>query len=644
KVFFRGNVTYPGDNPWFWFLGDETLLDNAEVKSQPAGVLTGSPYSVEIVEEDLESLRFFYRSRGFRDAEVELAGRRFYDDFSLVDLTFRVIEGPRYRIASIDLEQTPPAGQSTPLYSKDEILAELRTESGEFYDYTTIRRDNLAIEDFYGRRGHPPANRFGRNLQNAFEALEPLELIDFENHEIGLTFRIREGTPKILRDVKISGNRFTEDRVIRRKILVYPGEIIDIPRVQRSINSLDALRFFLDPEDFSGVRFELSQIAGEPDLVDLAVEVNEGDTGQFSWGAGISTGAGVQGQFRFIKRNFDITNLPSTWSPVGVIGEVASNEAFHGAGQELELVLAPGTELSLFQIRFTDPDIFRRHVDTIGLGVDAFRNIVFRDTYDADTLGAQVSLSRNFTEHTSVTVSFLQQTTDIDDIDPNAPTIVWDAEGNTEMRGPRIDIRYSDVDFPLQPSKGVDMRAYYEVIGGPFGGQTNFFTTGARVDYYHQLHRDSLDRAHVLYVHNRFDFGQAFRNDHDLYVNNRFYMGGNNLRGFDQRRAGPTQFDEPLGGEARYLAGAEYRFPLVSNRSQGGLREQEFLRGVVFSDFGLLGTRLNDSSFDEARLSVGFGLRISVPLLGVPIALDLAWPIRKEDTDEQRQFFFSLSR
>lgn len=644
EVFFRGNETFPGDNPWYWFFGEVTLLDKAGIKSQPSGLFSGSPYSVEIVEDDLESLRFFYRSRGFRDANVELAGRRFFDDFSKVDLTFRIIEGPRYKIASVDLEQIPPSGQSEPLYPKDQVLAEVKTKAGDFYSYDLILRDNVAIENFYGKRGHPPASRYGRNLENAFETLDPLELIDYEDHEIQLTFRLREGTPKMLRDVKILGNQFTEDRVIRRRILVFPGEIIDIPKIQRSINSLDSLRYFLDPEDFSGVRFELAPVAGEPDVVDLAVEVSEGDTGQFVWGAGLSTGAGFQGRFQFIKRNFDITNLPSTWSPFGVIGEVAGNEAFHGAGQELELVLAPGTEISLFQVRFSDPDIFRRHIDTIGLGVDGFRNITFRDTYEADSLGVQVSLSRNFTEHTSVTVSFLQQTTDISDIDANAPTIVWNDEGKTEMRGPRIDIRYSDLDFPLQPSTGFDLRAYYEVIGGPFGGQTNFFTTGVGMDYYIPLYRDSLDRNHVLYLRNRFDFGQAFRQDHDLYVNNRWVMGGSNLRGFDQRKAGPTQFGEPLGGEARYLAGAEYRFPLVSNRSEGGLREQEFLRGVVFTDFGLLGTRLNDSSFREPRLSLGFGLRIAVPLLGVPIALDLAWPMLKEDTDEQRQFFFSLSR
>ena len=43
-------------------------------------------------------------------------------------------------------------------------------------------------------------------------------------------------------------------------------------------------------------------------------------------------------------------------------------------------------------------------------------------------------------------------------------------------------------------------------------------------------------------------------------------------------------------------------------------------------------------------MSYGFGLRIDVPVIGIPIALDLGWPIFWEETDRRRQFFFSLSK
>jgi outer membrane protein assembly factor BamA len=74
------------------------------------------------------------------------------------------------------------------------------------------------------------------------------------------------------------------------------------------------------------------------------------------------------------------------------------------------------------------------------------------------------------------------------------------------------------------------------------------------------------------------------------------------------------------------------------------VRDRELLRGVAFLDYGLLGLGLNDPSFDELRMSYGVGIRIDVPMLGIPISLDLGWPILSEETDRRRQLWFSLSR
>ena len=100
----------------------------------------------------------------------------------------------------------------------------------------------------------------------------------------------------------------------------------------------------------------------------------------------------------------------------------------------------------------------------------------------------------------------------------------------------------------------------------------------------------------------------------------------------------------PLGGEVRYHNSLELSFPLVATRLERDIRDRELLRGVAFFDFGLLGLGIDDPTFREPRLSYGFGLRIEVPLLDIPIALDLAWPILYEETDDRRQFYFSISR
>lgn len=639
-VQFIGNHSFPGWAPLRFY---DNLIGSARMQSEPEGKIgSGEPYSPEIVDEDLDRLRLWYRQQGYRDARVELAGVVFSEDHATVDLTIRVEEGRRYRIASVDLEQHPAPGIAAPLYPKEEILQRVKVAPGDYYDYQRVEIDKRAIKDYYGERGHPQEGEYGRGIENAFRIGDPLEVVDPVNAEIRLTYVVEEGTPKSLRAVRVRGNTDTKSRIVMRKVFQMPGERLDMTKVDRSLGSLDALRYFRDPASFGGVRFELIPVQGDPDLVDLAIDVTEGETGSFLWGAGISTAFGVQARFVLSKRNFDIARPPSTLNPIDWIGEIADNKAFHGAGQELELMLAPGTEVSIFNLSFYEPDIFKTHFDTIGLRVDAYKRLQRYDSFFMDSLGAEIGLQRNFSEEVSLGLSVRQETVYVEDVDSNAPTIVYDAEGRTEMRGIRATLNLADVDYALEPTEGYRFRAYGEIVGGPFGANEDFWKTGFGHTQYFPIYRDYLERAHVLRWKASFDYGTGFGDSDDLFLTERFYMGGNTLRGFDQRRAGPSQFGEPVGGEARVLSNLEYQFPLVSTRQQGQIRQTEILRGVLFSDFGMLGLSIDD--LGPPRLSVGVGVRILVPLLNVPIALDLGWPILDEDTDEQRQFFFTLSR
>jgi outer membrane protein assembly factor BamA len=65
---------------------------------------------------------------------------------------------------------------------------------------------------------------------------------------------------------------------------------------------------------------------------------------------------------------------------------------------------------------------------------------------------------------------------------------------------------------------------------------------------------------------------------------------------------------------------------------------------VLFTDLGLLGLGINDPTFRELRASSGVGLRIEIPYLQLPIALDLGWPWAFQDSDVRRQLYFSISR
>ena len=123
----------------------------------------------------------------------------------------------------------------------------------------------------------------------------------------------------------------------------------------------------------------------------------------------------------------------------------------------------------------------------------------------------------------------------------------------------------------------------------------------------------------------------------DTPVYEHYFAGGfTTIRGFDFRGASPVVYSPGagnviVGGEFQLLASVQYMFPLSAN---------DMLRGVVFCDSGTVEPTLTEWS-NRFRAAVGFGFRISVPMMGpAPIAFDFAFPVSKEPTDRTQIFSF----
>ncbi|MCB9876376.1 MAG: outer membrane protein assembly factor [Planctomycetes bacterium] len=649
---FLGDHSFAADAVLGRFGSSDYLIRDAEIASDPARLfdwIAGGPFSRETIEEDLDRLRLFYRRRGFLEATVDLTDAVFSQDRAAVDLSFVIVEGPRYRIRSLRVEhvnadQSPLFGE--PLYSAEEVAEVVKSQAGSFYDNDQLQRDAQAIEDFYGRRGHPSVNFPGMRAApgQGCSVFPPLEIYG-DGPEVDVVFRVSEGTPKYLRDVVIRGNRFTRDRVIRRNFRVLPGDRIDMLEVRRALQRIEQTRFFQDPVSLRGPRLQIEPVPGEADQVDLGLDVEDGPTGELRWGVGISSGIGAQGQISFNKRNFDLAATPSSANPITAIGEILDQKAFHGGGQDLKMLLAPGTRYSQFAVTFIEPDLFRQYFETYQLNVSGQRQIRrLRVGYTSDVIGGEVGLSRYLTEHFNVGVALRHETVKVDSLALDATQLAFDAQGTNELRSTRLSMRYRDYDDYMRPTSGLDASLNFEMIGGFLGGDESMTKWTHQFDAYVPLLENEHGHRTVFHYDHFFGLGEAFGNSNDVFLTERFFMGGANLRGFQFFGAGPTQFNRPLGGEATFTATTEVYFPLISTRMEGDIRERELLRWVLFTDFGLLGLGLHDPTFQQLRASSGVGLRIEIPYLQVPIAIDLGWPWLYEETDDRRQLYFSISR
>lgn len=649
EVRFLGNASFAAD-PVFGIVGaDDYLIRDASIVSKPArGLLNGDAYSRELVDEDLDRLRLFYRKRGFLDATVDLADVQFSSDRDVVDLTFVVVEGVRYRVRSLRVEHVDGEGgplQEAPSLPLAEVQALIKVTPGQFYDSDKLQRDVQAILDFYGERGHPPQNFPGMSaVRGGCRVLPPVETYSVAN-EVDIVLRVSEGVPKNLRDIVIRGNRFTRDRVVRRRFRIFPGERIDMVQVRRSQRLVEQTGFFNDPISQQGPRLQLEPVPGDPGAVDVGLDVVDGSTGRLNWGVGVSTGQGVIGRFEFSKNNFDLWKPPSTWNPVTGFVEVLDNKAFHGGGQRLDALVSPGSRFSTFSLTWTEPDVFVQHLDTWELRVGGRRRIqLLPDGYTSDTFGADVALSHNFTDNFNAGLGVRADSVEIESLAPDATVLAYDAEGQTELRGLRLFGRYRDYDDVLRPTSGFELSSNVEMVGGPLGGEeslTKFTQTG---NVYVRLRENESGHPTVLHLDALFGVANEFSGTDDVFLTERFYMGGANLRGFDFRRAGPKQFGRPYGGEITVTGTVEVSFPLVATRMDGEFRDREILRWLVFTDVGFLGLGPDDPTFGEMRASSGFGFRIELPYFQIPIALDLGWPWRYEETDTRRQLWFSLGQ
>jgi outer membrane protein insertion porin family len=140
---------------------------------------------------------------------------------------------------------------------------------------------------------------------------------------------------------------------------------------------------------------------------------------------------------------------------------------------------------------------------------------------------------------------------------------------------------------------------------------------------------------HKVTVRTSMGWAQALDDTPEVPPFERFYMGGNLLRGFSYRGAGPHIRGNPTGGEWLVLASAEYLYPLVKD-----------LFGVVaFVDSGTLATTFDAPDSGLWRVSVGGGLRVKIPMLGpTPLALDFGFPLMYEEEDERTLVSFNLGR
>lgn len=538
-------------------------------------------YDPDRLAFDQELLRKFYLRNGYVDFQVVSAVAELAPDKEGFLISFTVAEGEQYDVASVEVRSQLPdldGAVLKPLASDIEV--------DEPYDVEAVDEVVQALTNEVGRYGY------------AFVDVRPRVNRRRDERKVDVLFEVGEGPRVYVERIDIVGNVRTLDEVVRREMRLAEGDAFNRAKVAESERRIRRLGFF------ETVKIENAP-ADAPDRTVVTVEVTEKSTGELSFGAGVSSDAGVLANVSLRERNL------------------------LGRGQDLLLSFALSFKDAQVDLAFTEPYFLNR---PLAAGFDVFaseRDRLDESNFKQQSLGAGVrigyELSRNLRQNWSYQ---LRQ----DDItaDDDASRFILAQEGKSITSRVAHRLSYDKTDNFFAPSEGYRLTLENAVAG--LGGDVRYFSTEGKASYFYPV----ADQV-VFSLAGR--AGGIVGLDDDVRLNDRYFLGGVSFRGFGTAGIGARDdaTNDALGGNFFYIGTVELGFPL-------GLPDEVGLTGRVFAEAGTLfgvdddGAEVLDSS--NLRASIGAGVTWNSPF--GPLRVDLGYAVLKEDFDETEVVSFTF--
>ncbi|MEM7235817.1 MAG: outer membrane protein assembly factor BamA, partial [Planctomycetota bacterium] len=443
------------------------------------GLLRPGFFNHEHLQQDIISLKRYYRRFGFFDVRIEPEKLELSGDKRHLDVTLRVDEGPVYVFKGYRF-----AGNA--VFTSDTLLDLTLAQPGKPFSMEQLERDQDKILKYYGDRAYIFA-----------DILPKLEYTE-ERAEVFVRLDIAEENEIYIEQVRIQGNLKTQDRVIRRELEFYPGEKVDQSKLIKSRSNLARLGLFRD------ISYTYEGTGSRRDVV---VHMDEDTSGQLIVGFGVTSGFGIIGNFTITKRNFDLSDWPESCYEVP--------DRFTGAGQTLHLQAQPGTRRSLYRLTFVEPYLF----DTRNaLTLSASSLELIREDWDEDraTFAPSVAHSFDFDRDFRVSVGLRLENVEVDSLEPDAPQVVVASRGHSVVVAVNTDLSLNKILFePLEgPYDGHRESIFYEYAGGALGGDVDFHKIEARSEFYFPLYvHERGNLHHVIGMQNNFGWIEAHDRD-----------------------------------------------------------------------------------------------------------------------------------
>jgi len=540
-------------------------------------------YSRQKLQDDLESLRYYYLNSGYLEFNIDSTQVSITPDRRDIYITVNVSEGEKYEVADVKL-----GGEL--LVPEDELRSLITINAGETFSRERLTESTKAITDRLGRDGY------------AFANVNANPDIDKEKRKVSFTFLIDPGRRVYVRRINVVGNTRTRDEVIRREMRQLEGSFFDSQKLQLSKQRIDKTGYF------SEVELETPAVPGTTDQVDVTVRVKEKPTGAILLGVGFSS----------------VDKL--------IIQGSIQQSNFFGTGNTMGLQIASGTVNKVASFSFTNPyytvdgvsrgfDVYRRDVDGNSLGVN----------YKTSTIGGGVRFGVPFTEYDTLFFGLGAENVELK-LDSSSPPRYLAFQNQfgavyAALIGTAGWVRDTR-DSAIWPTKGHIERANLE-LGTPLGDLEYW-----KYSYTHQYFYP-YTRNLTLVLSGELDSGDGYGGKPLPFFKN-YYSGGiGSVRGFRTSSLGPRDVDQThLGGNRKVNGLVEALFPVPGSTLDRSMRLGAFIDGGQV--YGLS----EKLDLSQLRASAGMSFAWNSPV--GPMKFSFARPLNEKPGDDTQRFQFTL--
>ncbi|MCY1002566.1 outer membrane protein assembly factor BamA [Myxococcus sp. MISCRS1] len=552
-------------------------------------------YREEAFQRDLAVIQIAYFDRGFINVKIDKPTVQLSADKRYIYITLRIEEGEAYDIGKIDF-----SGDLLDDVSKERMAQLMKSTPGQRFNRSQLSQDIVGLSDVYYDRGYAYAN------------INPVTSVNANNRTVDLTFDVQKGPQVTIERINVVGNSKTRDKVIRRELRVYEGELYSGTGVRRSKDRVTALGFF--------ETVEITQSAGSTDdTIVLQVEVKEKATGTFQVGLGFSN-----------VENFIFT------------AQIAQNN-FLGWGQSVSASAQISGLRSLVQLSFYDPYF----LDTnYLLSAEFFRVQADYDGFIRNSTGGTVSIGYQFIDDLLGTIGYTREWVNVEAGSNLGAVLLANQFLSGTTSAARLSLSFDRRDNRLFPSRGFIHFGSVELAPDFLGGTFLFnrYTAYSRLYFPMPLGFVFKTNATIGYI-------QQLDSNKPLPISELYYVGGiNSVRGYYLRSISPsvkvprsgspdaTVTDFLVGGNKQLVFNFELEFPIF---------EKAGLRGVLFYDAGnafasserFFQDRQNDLPLGLFH-SAGFGFRWFSPI--GPLRFEWGIPLTRRPEDDRILFEFTI--